>query len=79
VLTAFGSAIFDLAINSILRPPRLDVLPVYVNRAFEQGMFGTATAATLVAGALTIGLIVLIRAATGIAIRRLLVPAAKDS
>ncbi|WP_372424526.1 ABC transporter permease [Salinarimonas chemoclinalis] len=56
-LTAFGSAVFDLAINAILRPPRLDVLPVYVNRAFEQGEFGAATAATLVAGGTTVAII----------------------
>jgi len=37
-LTAFASAVFDLAINSILRPSRLQVLPVYVNftRVFRQ-------------------------------------------
>lgn len=56
-LTAFGAAMFDLAINSILRPPRLDVLPVYLNRAFEQGEFGAATAATLLAGGLTVAII----------------------
>jgi len=71
-LTAFGSAMFDLAINSILRPPRLDVLPVYVNRAFEQGMFGAATAATLLAGAITVLIIALIRKATDMALRRLI-------
>jgi iron(III) transport system permease protein len=70
-LTAFGSAVFDLAINSILRPPRLDVLPVYVNRAFEQGNFGAATAATLVAGATTIAIIILVRMISDVAIRRL--------
>ena len=70
-LTAFGSAIFDLAINSILRPPRLDVLPVYVNRAFEQGMYGAATAATLVAGGITIVIIAGIRMGTDRIIRRL--------
>ncbi|WP_127142655.1 ABC transporter permease [Pelagibacterium montanilacus] len=70
-LTAFGSAVFDLAINSILRPPRLDVLPVYVNRAFEQGQFGAATAATLLAGTLTILIIMLARLAAGLAISRL--------
>lgn len=71
-LTAFGSAIFDLAITSILRPPRLEVLPVYVNRAFEQGMFGAATAATLLAGAITIFIIIAIRHASDLAIRRLI-------
>lgn len=78
-LTAFGSAIFDLAINSILRPPRLDVLPVYVNRAFEQGMFGAATAATLVAGAITILIIIGLRRASDFALRRLLLNAEKDN
>lgn len=71
VLTAFGSAVFDLAINSILRPPRLDVLPIYVNRAFEQGNFGAATAATLVAGSITIVIIIAVRALAGYCIRRL--------
>lgn len=71
-LTAFGSAVFDLAINSILRPPRLQVLPVYVNRAFEQGAFGAATAATLVAGGLTVGVITATSMASKLALRRIL-------
>lgn len=71
-LTAFGSAVFDLAINSILRPPRLQVLPVYVNRAFEQGEFGAATAATLLAGGLTVAIIASISIAAKAALRRLL-------
>ena len=71
-LTAFGSAVFGLAINSILRPPRLQVLPVYVARAFEQGEFGAATAATLVAGALTVALIATVSALSRQALRRLL-------
>lgn len=71
-LTAFGSAVFDLAINAILRPPRLQVLPVYVNRAFEQGEFGAATAATLVAGGLTVAIVATISAAARAALRRLL-------
>lgn len=71
-LTAFGSAVFDLAINSILRPPRLQVLPVYVNRAFEQGEFGAATAATLVAGGLTVAVIAAISTGAQYALRRVL-------
>ena len=71
-LTAFGSAVFDLAINAILRPPRLQVLPVYVNRAFEQGEFGAATAATLVAGGLTVAITAAISASARAALRRLL-------
>ncbi|MFD1910883.1 ABC transporter permease [Halodurantibacterium flavum] len=71
-LTAFGSAMFDLAITSILRPPRLDVLPVYVNRAFEQGQFGAATAATLLAGGLTVLIIAAISAASRRLLRRLI-------
>lgn len=71
-LTAFGSAVFDLAINSILRPPRLQVLPVYVNRAFEQGEFGAATAATLVAGGLTVAIIATISIASKFALQRIL-------
>jgi iron(III) transport system permease protein len=60
-LAAFGSAVFDLAINAILRPPRLGVLPVYVNRAFEQGDFGVSTAATFVAGAFTVVIILVLK------------------
>lgn len=71
-LTAFGSAVFDLAINSILRPPRLDVLPVHVNRAFEQGLFGAATAATLIAGSATIIIIFVVRTLTLSTLRRLI-------
>jgi iron(III) transport system permease protein len=71
-LTAFGAAMFDLAINSILRPPRLDVLPVYVNRAFEQGEFGAATAATLLAGGLTVAIIAGISTASRLALARLI-------
>ncbi|MFP4238454.1 MAG: ABC transporter permease [Rhodosalinus sp.] len=71
-LTAFGAAMFDLAINSILRPPRLDVLPVYVNRAFEQGQFGAATAATLLAGGLTVAIIAGISTASRLALTRML-------
>ncbi len=71
-LTAFGAAMFDLAINSILRPPRLDVLPVYVNRAFEQGEFGAATAATLLAGGLTVAIIAGISAASRLVLLRLI-------
>lgn len=59
-LAGFGSALFDLAINTILRPPRLSVLPVYVNRAFEMGEFGTSTAATFLAGAMAVIIIRLV-------------------
>lgn len=67
-LAAFGSAVFDLAINAILRPPRLSVLPVYVNRAFEQGDFGVSTAATFVAGAITVAIILILKAAAAAAL-----------
>jgi iron(III) transport system permease protein len=69
-LAAFASSVFDLAINAILRPPRLSVLPVYVNRAFEQGEFGVSTAATFMAGGATVLLIVILKWAStrGIAI-----------
>ncbi|RBO90948.1 ABC transporter permease [Pseudochrobactrum asaccharolyticum] len=56
-LAGFGSALFDLAINTILRPPRLSVLPVYVNRAFEMGDFGSSTAATFMAGGIAVVII----------------------
>lgn len=79
-LTAFGSAVFDLAINAILRPPRLQVLPVYVSRAFEQGEFGASTAATLVAGGCTVALIAAVSLGSRVALRRLLrAPARQES
>ncbi|WP_167852773.1 hypothetical protein [Pseudotabrizicola sediminis] len=71
-LTAFGAAMFDLAITLILRPPRLDVLPVYVIRAFEQGEFGAATAATLLAGGLTVAIIAGISTAARLVLSRLI-------
>jgi len=50
------------------------VLPVYVNRAFEQSQFGAATAATLVAGIATILIIVIVNLLSAVAIRRLVAP-----
>lgn len=73
-LTAFGSAVFDLAINAILRPAHLDVLPVHVARAFEQGEFGQATAATLVAGGLVVAMIALVCAGSAAVLARLMTP-----
>lgn len=78
-LTAFGSAVFDLAINAILRPARLQVLPVYVSRSFELGEFGAATAATLVAGLASITVIVSVSWLSKRMITRLLAPPPAES
>ncbi|WP_447555022.1 ABC transporter permease [Vreelandella sp. EE22] len=56
-LASFGSSMFDLAITSILHPPGYEVLPVVINRMFQQGLYGESTASTLVAAALTLVLI----------------------
>lgn len=59
-LAAFGSNVFDLAISSILRPPQFSVLPVVINREFQQGFFGTSTAATFVGTICTVGIILVV-------------------
>lgn len=61
-LAAFGSSVFDLAVTSILRPPGFEVIPVTINRQFQQGEYGLSTAGTLLAGAITVLLIVTIQA-----------------
>lgn len=52
-LTSFGSSVFDLAINSILQPPRFSVLPTLISRAFEDGNYSYSTASVFVAGGMT--------------------------
>lgn len=59
-LAAFGSAVFDLAITSILRPPGFAVLPHTITRQFEQGFYGASTAMTVIATALTVLVIVVV-------------------
>lgn len=69
-LAAFGTSVFDLAITSILHPPGYPVLPVVINRLFQQGYYGLSTAATMVAGGVT----VLVIAVVNGAVRRLFRP-----
>ncbi|NBD26812.1 ABC transporter permease [Paenibacillus glycinis] len=57
-LAAFGSGVFDLAVNSILFPPNFLTLPVSINKAFEDLKFGYASAAT-VFGSVIVILIIL--------------------
>lgn len=57
-LAAFGSGVFDLAVNSILFPPNYVTLPVTINKAFEDLKFGYASAAT-VFGSVIVILIIL--------------------
>ncbi|TGD67333.1 hypothetical protein EYC08_01280 [Tabrizicola sp. WMC-M-20] len=48
------------------------MLPVYVIRAFQQGEFGAATAATLLAGGLTVAIIAGISTAARLVLSRLI-------
>lgn len=59
-LTAFGSSVFDLAVNSILFPPNYMTLPVTINKAFEDLNFGYASAATVLGGGIVILIILLL-------------------
>ncbi|MEX1029444.1 MAG: iron ABC transporter permease [Paenibacillaceae bacterium] len=59
-LAAFGSSVFDLAVNSILFPPNYMTLPVTINKAFEDLNFGYASAATVVGGGIVIIIILLL-------------------
>ncbi|TVQ29615.1 MAG: iron ABC transporter permease [Geminicoccaceae bacterium] len=60
-LAAFGTSVFDLAISSLLRPPGFEVIPVTINRQFQQGEFGLSTASTVIAAGLTIAAIVTVQ------------------
>lgn len=61
-LAAFGSAVFDLAVTTILQPPNFALLPVAILRQFEQGLFGVSTAMTVIATSLTVAVIVTVSA-----------------
>lgn len=74
-MAAFGSAVFDLAITSMLRPPGFAVLPHTITRQFEQGFYGLSTAMTVIATTLTIATIVTVNSA----LRRWLVTRHRDS
>ncbi|OON98466.1 MAG: ABC transporter permease [Epulopiscium sp. Nele67-Bin004] len=56
LLSAFGSSVFNLAITTILFPPRFNTLPVYIADAYNSLKFGYSAAATIVGG----GIVVLI-------------------
>ncbi|WP_299691865.1 iron ABC transporter permease [uncultured Vibrio sp.] len=49
-LSGFGSSIFELAINSMLRPARFEMLAPFVSAQFDSGEYGISTAAVFVAG-----------------------------
>ncbi|MNO18187.1 Molybdenum transport system permease protein ModB [compost metagenome] len=59
-LAAFGSSVFDLAVNSILFPPNFITFPISVNKAFEDMRFGYASAATILGGSLVVLIILLL-------------------
>ena len=74
-LAAFGTSVFDLAITSLLHPPGYEVLPVTIDRLFQQGDYGLSTAFTLVAGITVVALILL----THVLVRRFAMPSAAPS
>lgn len=57
LLACFGTAVFDLAITTILRPPGYEILPYTVTRMFQQGYYGLSTAATILGAVTTVVLI----------------------
>lgn len=59
-LAAFGSCIFDLAVNSILFPPNFVTLPIVIDDAFEDMRFGYASAATVTGGGIIVLILVVI-------------------
>lgn len=59
-LAAFGSSVFDLAVNAVLFPPNFVTLPVSINKAFEDLNFGYASAATVLGGGIVILIILLL-------------------
>lgn len=65
-LAAFGSGVFDLAVNSILFPPDFITLPVTINKAFEDLNFGYASAATVLGS----GIVIIIIMALELLLRR---------
>ncbi|MEK3916415.1 iron ABC transporter permease [Paenibacillus sp. FSL H7-0331] len=70
-LTAFGTSIFDLALASMLQPPNYVLMPLVIDRAFEFGRYGYATAATVVSGGMVVLLIVVLQAAGNWIFRRM--------
>ncbi|MOA20880.1 spermidine/putrescine ABC transporter membrane protein [compost metagenome] len=59
-LAAFGSSVFDLAVNSILFPPNFITFPVSINKSFEDMNFGYASAATILGGGIVVLIILLL-------------------
>ncbi|MDQ0165833.1 ABC transporter permease [Bacillus horti] len=57
VLAAFGTSIYDLAIAKMLYPPNYYLLPVTIDKSFEQFNYGYSTAATIVSGAIILAII----------------------
>lgn len=64
LLASFGTAVFDLAVTTILRPPGFEVLPYTINRQFQQGFYGLSTAATVLATMVVVTLILAVGQAT---------------
>ncbi|MFB5763811.1 ABC transporter permease [Paenibacillus medicaginis] len=58
-LAAFGSSVFDLAVNSILFPPNFQTLPVAIDDAFEDMRFGYAAAATITSGGIIVCIMII--------------------
>lgn len=59
-IVSFGTSVFDLAITSILYPPNFEMLPVVINRSFDQLDYGYSTAATVTSAAVVVGIMLII-------------------
>ncbi|MEK8128199.1 ABC transporter permease subunit [Paenibacillus filicis] len=70
-LTALGTSVFDLALASMLQPPNFVLMPLVIDRAFEFGRYGYATAATVVSGGMVVVLILALQALVGWIFRRI--------
>ncbi|WP_035856381.1 MULTISPECIES: iron ABC transporter permease [Jeotgalicoccus] len=60
-LASFGSSVFDLAIASMLQPPNYTLLPIVIDRAFEVGDYGYATAASVLGAAVVVLIIIAVQ------------------
>ncbi|MFA9456265.1 ABC transporter permease [Halalkalibacter sp. AB-rgal2] len=58
-LASFGTSIFDLAITKMLYPPNYQLIPITIDKSFEQLKYGYSTAATIISGTVVLLLIVL--------------------
>jgi iron(III) transport system permease protein len=60
-LAAFGTSVFDLATAAMLQPPNFTLLPLVIDRAFEVGNYGYATASSVVGGSIVVTIILFVQ------------------